>query len=188
MCRQKPISRVRTLVRALGKSSLTMLFTGQGSGMLKLWDSLLAERFICGFGMTHLWCDEGNSTHYAVGKIFPLMTRKHGLVILKKQSTSSFHTNNVTQTWSHAKAFYEQNTVESLRLSSHLQSNPGSHSPGKEMAYLPLGGEDGDPLLSSNTLLDQTPHLAQQGSHVSSEMHPFFTGDTFCNLKGFLRS
>ena len=59
------------------------------------------------FGMTHLECDEVNSTFYGVGKVFPLMTRKHGLVILKKQSTSSFHTNNVTQTWRQAKVFYE---------------------------------------------------------------------------------
>lgn len=59
------------------------------------------------FGMTHLGCDEVNSTLNAVGKVVPLMTRKHGLVILKKQSISSFHTNNVTWTWSQAKVFYE---------------------------------------------------------------------------------
>lgn len=59
------------------------------------------------FRMTHLGCDEVISSHHAVGKVFPLMTRKYGLVILKKQSTSSFHTNNVTQTWSWAKVFYE---------------------------------------------------------------------------------
>lgn len=58
--------------------------------------------FYLSFGMTHLGCDEVNSTH-AVGKAFPLMTRKHGLVILKKQSTSSLHTNNVTYIWSQAK-------------------------------------------------------------------------------------
>lgn len=68
---------------------------------------LLWGHFICVFGMTHLGCDEVNSAHYAVGKVFPLMTRKHGLVILKKQSTSSFHTNNVIRTWSQAKLFYE---------------------------------------------------------------------------------
>ena len=61
------------------------------------------------FGMTHLRGVKVNSTHYAVGKVFSLMTRKQGLVILKKQSTSSFHTNNVTQTWSPAKVFYEKN-------------------------------------------------------------------------------
>lgn len=100
-------------------------------------------------------------------KFFPLMTRKHGLVILKKRSTSSFHTNNVSQAWSRAKVFYEQNREESLRPASHLQRNPGSHSPGKEMPYLPLGSGDRDSLLSSSTLLDQTSCLAQQGSHVS---------------------
>lgn len=63
--------------------------------------------FSVSFGMTHLGCDEMNSAHRAVGKVFPVMTQKHGLVILKKQSTSSFHTNNVTQTWSRAKVFYE---------------------------------------------------------------------------------
>ena len=59
------------------------------------------------FGMTHLGGVKVNSTHNAVGKVFSLMTRKHGLVILKKQSTSSFHTNNVTQSWHPAKVFYE---------------------------------------------------------------------------------
>lgn len=58
------------------------------------------------FGMTHLGGVKVNSTH-AVGKVFSLMTRKHGLVILKKQSTSSFHANNVTQSWHPAKVFYE---------------------------------------------------------------------------------
>lgn len=64
-------------------------------------------RFDVTFRMAHLGCDEVISTHHTVGKVFPLMTRKHGLVILKKQSTSSFHTNNVTQTWTRAKVFYE---------------------------------------------------------------------------------
>lgn len=63
--------------------------------------------FHTSFGMTHLACDEVNCIHHTVGKVFPVMTQKHGLVILKKQSTSSFHTNNVTQTWSQAKVFYE---------------------------------------------------------------------------------
>lgn len=67
----------------------------------------LGDILFVSFGMTHLGGVKVNSTHYAVGKVFSLMTRKHGLVILKKQSTSSFHTNNVTWTWSPAKVFYE---------------------------------------------------------------------------------
>lgn len=91
-----------------GKSSQTRwLLPAKGAGMCVAFGFLLWAYFIVSFGMTHLGCDEVNSTFYAVGKVFPLMTRKHGLVILKKQSTSSFHTNNVTQTWSQAKVFYE---------------------------------------------------------------------------------
>lgn len=72
-----------------------------------LWDLFFGDILFVSFGMTLLGYNEVNSMLYVVGKVFPLMTRKHGLVILKKEITSSFHTNNVTQAWSPAKVFYE---------------------------------------------------------------------------------
>lgn len=151
--RYNPISRGRTWVRVSGKSSPTMLFVGHGSGMRQLWNSSC--------GRFYLWLLEWHTfsaktgTHYAVGKVsFPWWLENRGLLFWKSRAHP--HSTQTMRVRPGVGPRFSMNRTESLRPASHLQRNPGSHSPGKEMPYLPLGSGDRDSLLSSSTLPDQT--------------------------------
>lgn len=92
--------------------------------------------FICVFGMIYFGCDEVNFVYYVVGKVFFLMIRKYGFVILKKQSIFLFYINNVIRIWSQVKFFYEQNLVKSVRNVLDLYGSFGCLILIKEMIYL----------------------------------------------------